>query len=381
MGARAIESICGSPLAKVALALVLAAVACLAITASVGIPAGKSALGRSAISFRLDHFQCYRVDPGTPLGRRIVTLVDQFGASRAVVSPLTTLCAPVQKSGGAVRNRLAHLACYPIKSKPAFRSRRATITNQFEKGTALIVVRPFQLCLPSGKTVLPGPSPRPVKGLDHYQCYLVKPLRALRPRRVVLLDQFGKSRPTAVRLRSLCAPTRKNTVLVRNKRDHLACYELRSTEPFRVRKAAIVNQFERNVVAVVTPQMLCLPSIKRVVNPRPDLTVTIPSTRTLVSCPTGSGSCITTRDFVVTNTGSANVTAAFDVLIQADPAQKTTITVPALAAGASLTLTAQLGPDGNCYDPDCTVSVTVDSGNAIVESDETNNTATRTDLG
>ena len=381
MGGRAIEIVCGSRLLRATLAFALAAVAAAAITASVRTPAGRSAPGEAAISFRLDHFQCYRVDPGAPLGRRIVTLVDQFAKSRAVVSPMTTLCAPVRKNGGAIRNRLAHLACYPITSKPAFRSRRATITNQFEKGTALIVVRPFQLCLPSGKTILPGPSPRPVKGLDHYQCYLVKPTRALRPRRVVLVDQFGKSRPTVVRLRSLCAPTRKNAVLARNKRDHLACYELRPSEPFRVRRAAIVNQFEHNQVTVVSPQTLCLPSLKRVVNPRPDLMVTIPNTRTLVSCPTGSGSCITTRDFVVTNAGSANVTTAFDVLIQADPAQKTTITVPALAAGASLTLTASLGPDGNCYDPDCTVSVTVDSANVIVESNETNNTATRTDLG
>ena len=113
----------------------------------------------------------------------------------------------------------------------------------------------------------------------------------------------------------------------------------------------------------------------------PDLTVSIPNTRTQVSCPGGGGTCITTRTFTLTNTSSVNVTTSFDVLVEADPAQTKTVTVPGLAAGASLPLTEQLGPDGNCYDGDCTVSVTVDSGNAVGESNEANNTATRTDPG
>jgi subtilase family serine protease len=76
-----------------------------------------------------------------------------------------------------------------------------------------------------------------------------------------------------------------------------------------------------------------------------------------------------------------NVVTPFAVLVQADPGQKTTLSVPSLAAGASVTLSANLGPDNNCYDPDCTVSVTVDSGSAVAEANETNNVATRTDPG
>jgi subtilase family serine protease len=66
---------------------------------------------------------------------------------------------------------------------------------------------------------------------------------------------------------------------------------------------------------------------------------------------------------------------------QADPGQLKTIGVGALAGGASQSFGEQLGPNGNCYDPDCTVRVTVDSTNAIQESNETNNVATRTDPG
>ena len=228
MRARATESVCGSRLFRATLALALATALGLTLVVVLGAQASRKATRSSELSFRINHFQCYGVDPGSAFKPRTVTLVDQFGRSKAVASQLTALCAPVRKNGGTVRNARAHLVCYPINRKPAFRSRKVVITNQFEKGTRLVVVRPTQLCVPTGKAVLPGPSPRPVKGLDHYQCYVVKPARKLRERRVSLLDQFGKSRPIVVRMVSLCAPVRKNTVPIRNKRDHLVCYQLRS---------------------------------------------------------------------------------------------------------------------------------------------------------
>jgi hypothetical protein len=379
MGSRATEFLCGSRLLWATLALGLGAAVGMTLTGVVGARAGHGATASRALTFRVNHFQCYGVDPGSGFKSRTVTLVDQFGRSKAVASQLTSLCAPVRKNGSVVRNARAHLVCYPITRKPAFRSRRVAITNQFEKATRLVVARPVQLCLPSGKAVLPGSSPRRVKGLDHYQCYVVKPLRKLRERRVTLVDQFGKSRPAVVRMVSLCAPVRKNKVVVRNKRDHLVCYQLHTAQPFRPRHVSIANQFGKADLTVVSPRTLCLPSLKRLL--RPDLTVSIPNTRTQVSCPGGGGTCITTRDFTVTNAGPVNVVTPFTVLVEADPSQTTTLTVPGLAAGASVPLTAQLGPAGNCYDPDCTVTVTVDSGNTVAEANETNNTATRTDPG
>jgi len=113
----------------------------------------------------------------------------------------------------------------------------------------------------------------------------------------------------------------------------------------------------------------------------PDLTVALASTPTPVSCPGGPGTCITTVNFTITNTSSTAVATPFQILIESDPAQTKTITVAALAAGVSQSFSEQLGPDGNCYDPDCTVRVTVDSGTAITESNEANNVASRRDIG
>src|SRR4051812_47390636 len=122
MRARATESVCGSRLFRATLALALATALGLTLVAVFGAQASRKAAGAAGsgeLSFRINHFQCYGVDPGSGFRPRTVTLVDQFGSSKAVASQLTTLCSPVRKNGGAVRNARAHLVCYPIKSKPA----------------------------------------------------------------------------------------------------------------------------------------------------------------------------------------------------------------------------------------------------------------------
>ena len=378
MAPRATKISCGSRLVKLTLAL-LATGTLIACAVLVG-RAGSHAATTRDFAFRLDHFQCYSIKPFGHFRPRTVKLVDQFGRSKARITQLTTLCAPVRKNTTPVRNPLAHLACYPIQRRaPAFRTRTATISNQFEK-VAVRIVKPVQLCVPSGKSVVPAPAPQPATGLDHYQCYSVKPLRRVRSRTVVLVDQFGRSKASMVRMVSVCAPVRKNTTAVRNKRDHLACYQIKTAQPFSPRRVTIVNQFGTAVLTARSPQTLCLPSLKRLIT-KPDLTVSIANRRTLVACPGGPGTCTMIVTFTVTNLSPVPVTTAFDVLVQADPSQKATLTIPSFPGAASRTIAQALGPDNNCYDPDCTITVTVDDGNAVSESNETNNSDTRTDKG
>jgi hypothetical protein len=122
------------------------------------------------------------------------------------------------------------------------------------------------------------------------------------------------------------------------------------------------------------------PKIAPVVSQNPDLTVRITSPTTVV-CPNGPGSCMVTVNFEIMNTSAVDVTNAFEVLIEADLVPFKTISVSGLGAGASQSFSEALGPGNNCFDPDCTVKVSVDSGNVIPESDEANNIAERTDIG
>ena len=356
----------------------LVALALLALAASAagaGARPGGSTAG--AQQFRLDHFLCYTVDPGGAFKSRRVRIADQFGRRTATLVAVELLCNPVRKNAGRVLNPRAHLVCYRQAAQTS-RSRRVTLTNQLGRfrGT---VLRPQRLCLPSGKSPQ-DPVPPPARGLDHYACYGLRTTPQPRPRRFALVDQFGRMAATTRASHSLCAPASKNGGRVLNRRDHLTCVTLAAAD-FRPVRVAYTNQFGRGErLVAVRPVLLCVPTQKRIVAP-PDLTVDIPPVAIPVSCPGGVGTCVTTVNFTITNLSATAVTSPFQVLIEADPGQSKTITVPGLAGGASQTFSELLGPAGNCYDPDCTVRVTVDSGNAIAESNETNNVATHTALG
>ena len=116
--------------------------------------------------------------------------------------------------------------------------------------------------------------------------------------------------------------------------------------------------------------------------PKADLTV-ISIDTPVVNC---SGivavSCTTTVTFTIANTGTVDA-GPFKVLVQADPglAQQGTVSVVSLAAGATTTLTITLPAGGNCFDSDCTICITVDSDNEVIESNEGNNYYCETTIG
>ena len=109
----------------------------------------------------------------------------------------------------------------------------------------------------------------------------------------------------------------------------------------------------------------------------PDLIVRSIDTASIdVDCPTGAGSCVTTVTFKIENIGAGVASAPFNVRITLDPAQSVVVNQAVasdMAPGDTRTFTISTPPGGNCFDPDCTVCVEVDSGGAVSESNETNN--------
>jgi hypothetical protein len=334
----------------------------------------------TAQAFKLDHFQCYGAER-SDFKRRSVKLRDQFGRSRARVIRRTTLCNPVSKNGEEIRDPRAHEVCYTIKRATRFKRRRVVVRHQFTDGLRLLVVRPVRLCLPSAKSER-DPRPQDIPKLDHYQCYTVRPLDRFPPRDVRLKDQFDGISALVGPPVQLCNPVSKNGGRVRNKRDHLVCHRLTTDAGFDPRDVFITNQFEAgSPLKAIRRETLCFPALKRLL--KPDLTPTIVGGPVPVSCPGGQGTCTTTVQFRVDNIGNT-AAGPFDVLVRADPglATTTTTSVAGLAAGASTgVLTVTLGPANNCYDPNCTVSVRADPGNAVDESDEGNNSAAVEFLG
>lgn len=94
-------------------------------------PAEKHERG-SAFPKRLDHYKCYHVYEGRPVGRS-VTLRDQFGVERNRVYMPRYFCAPVMKKHGKqvfkIQNEKAHLVFYDIRPTPHELKRK--ITDQF----------------------------------------------------------------------------------------------------------------------------------------------------------------------------------------------------------------------------------------------------------
>jgi cysteine-rich repeat protein len=109
---------------------------------------------------RVDPFKCYKVkDRKEPkfLGT-VVSLSDQFAVndgSFQVTKPFL-LCNPAEQNGDAVANPAEHLTCYKIKGPALDRSERPRVEVQNALGTSRLEARkPFLLCVPSSKTILP----------------------------------------------------------------------------------------------------------------------------------------------------------------------------------------------------------------------------------
>ena len=101
-----------------------------------------------------------------------------------------------------------------------------------------------------------------------------------------------------------------------------------------------------------------------------------------VNCPGGAGTCVTSVRFTIANVGAGDA-SAFRIRSVLDPSQQVIVDTSAagLAAPMSQAFSVTTPPGGNCYDPNCTVCVTVDYANTIPESDEKNNTLCKTRNG
>ena len=133
---------------------------------------------------------------------------------------------------------------------------------------------------------LPFPRGRSVSQLllDHYECYQARPDEGEENvrREVLLEDQFGKATVTVKDPQLICTPVVKNAdpgkaVLkfpddLRNPIDHLVCYSIREgdsggdREGSERREVSVDNQFGKQSLEIAKPRLLCVPSLKTLVD-------------------------------------------------------------------------------------------------------------------
>jgi len=161
---------------------------------------------------------------------------------------------------------------------------------------------------------------------------------------------------------------------------------IRSSDPLRVTgvytAAGIDQQSQVESVTSIDVVEIAAARQKGTGNQCPDLTVTDISGLS-VACSGGPGTCVTKFNYTVQNIGLGNA-GQFTTRSVADPAASVVVDQvfpTGLAAGGVKTVSVTTPPGGNCFDPDCTISVTVDINSQIEECNERNNTKTLGTLG
>jgi hypothetical protein len=223
-------------------------------------------------------YQARRTRKTPKLAAVDVTLEDQFGSATSTVRGQRELCNPASVDGSFVvgADPTAHLTCYATRDRsttPKFRRVTVEVTNAF--GTQqLTLSKPFQLCVPSEKGVVPSPPTPSSLAIDHYRCYKANVRNDFvftPPTGVKISDQFESTtadvRP-GNRL-TFCNPVGKDGAPILDPATHLTCFRLLDPPSNPNIDVAVDNQLADGQLLTIrrgtASSRVCLPSTKMVV--------------------------------------------------------------------------------------------------------------------
>lgn len=128
-------------------------------------------------------------------------------------------------------------------------------------------MKTMRIVLASVALLVVGSLPASAQTLNptHYQCYNYKQETPFEPREVRLVDQFGRSTVKVVIPLWLCTPTKKNNERITDKTTHLLCYQIEGGA-LAGKNVALKNQFGKFKGFVEQSQILCVPTLKKVIN-------------------------------------------------------------------------------------------------------------------
>jgi len=203
-------------------------------------------------------------------------LQDEFTNGTSLVRGPRELCNPASVDGAFIpgADPTAHLTCYSTKKNPKVFSLSVQVTNPFGV-QQLTLSKPFQLCEPSEKGILPA-SPTPsALAIDHYRCYKANFRNGFvftAPTGVNLTDQF-ETETADIRQENrltFCNPVSKDGSPILDPTTHLTCFRLIEPPSTVNRDVAIHNDLSANdqyLTARTTgaSSRICLPSTMTVI--------------------------------------------------------------------------------------------------------------------
>jgi hypothetical protein len=254
-----------------------------------------------------------------------VSLQDQFNSASSTVKVQRQLCNPSSVDGAFAPgiDQTAHLTCYGTKDQsvtPKFKHVDVQVTNVF--GTQqLTLSKPFRLCVPSEKGIVPAaPTPSSLQ-IDHYRCYKAnfkKGFTFTPPTGVSIADQF-ESTTADVRPGNrliFCNPVSKNGAPILDPATHLTCFRLIEPPSDPNIDVAVDNQFGAGQRLTVRRQTaatsLCLPSSKTVLASPTSTTTSTTSTTTTSTTTTTAPTTTTSTTTTTAPTTTTMISCQFE---------------------------------------------------------------------
>jgi hypothetical protein len=116
--------------------------------------------GSASAAFDLDNFKCYKAkDLKMPkFAKTTVQLEDQFAVNDGAFEAKKPFlfCNPVSTNSQPINNLEDHLTCYKVKGPKLDSTQRPNVQVDNQLGSIkLQAKKPFLLCVPTTKTVIP----------------------------------------------------------------------------------------------------------------------------------------------------------------------------------------------------------------------------------
>jgi glucose/arabinose dehydrogenase len=207
--------------------------------------------------------------PGTSFPSGVTkSIQDPIGTRTCGIKKEVAIYNPATKNGEPI-NANTHFVAYQLAGCPPMAPTTRTFTDQFfPGGIPLTFIRPSVLLVPSGKAILPAPTPpAPRADTDHYLCYKLKGPKLPTPITAVVTDEFTTT-PTTVTLKKvtqICMPANKENEDPGAVQDlnRYVCYQAKLPQGVKHMKTTVRTNntnFGANTLQSKSLRELCVPA-------------------------------------------------------------------------------------------------------------------------
>jgi photosystem II stability/assembly factor-like uncharacterized protein len=218
-----------------------------------------------SVPLRLDPFRCFRATARSPVSPVTALLVDELEGGPVTIGQPVSLCEPVDVAGQGTIDPTAHLTCYKIKPQSSYGGPPLVLLDNQFASSVLGKPKPAALCVPSERDGVPSPL-----ALNRFTSYRAERVDA-RPYAVSVEGALGSQTTKFYSHAGFAVPVTKDGTAPIDPTAHLTCFRLLTRAPrygyripplaFTPQDVSVQNEFGTQILRLVKPETLCLPSL------------------------------------------------------------------------------------------------------------------------